>query len=161
MIFVSCFCWMISTSDKSSVLLFIIQNVWHNIRYNSLLFKFPFKMSFLLKLNSREWKKKEREKHIISYFYCWSLGEWAKSDFFIIFIGPINSMAWVRKRTIPTERPPLVGATCHVPRGQRDGSLRPYSRFSRQEPLLFYQVAPQFVLTRLSAPRFRPTIFFL
>jgi hypothetical protein len=38
-------------------------------------------------------------------------------------------------------------------RGQRDGSLRPYSRFSRQEPLLFYQVAPQFVLTRLSGPR--------
>jgi hypothetical protein len=33
-----------------------------------------------------------------------------------------------------TERPP---------RGQPDGSLRPYSRFSRQEPLLFYQVAPQ------------------
>jgi hypothetical protein len=33
------------------------------------------------------------------------------------------------------------------------------SRFSRQEPLLFYQVAPQFVLTRLSAPRFRPTTF--
>jgi hypothetical protein len=30
-----------------------------------------------------------------------------------------------------------------VPRGQRDGSLWPYSRFSRQEPLLFYQVAPQ------------------
>jgi hypothetical protein len=30
-----------------------------------------------------------------------------------------------------------------MPRGQRDGSLRPYSRFSRQEPLLFYQVAPQ------------------
>jgi hypothetical protein len=30
-----------------------------------------------------------------------------------------------------------------VPRGQRDGFLRPYSGFSRQEPLLFYQVAPQ------------------
>jgi hypothetical protein len=30
-----------------------------------------------------------------------------------------------------------------VPRGQRDGSLWLYSRFSRQEPLLFYQVAPQ------------------
>jgi hypothetical protein len=27
---------------------------------------------------------------------------------------------------------------------QRDGSLRPYSRFSRQEPLLLYQVATQF-----------------
>jgi hypothetical protein len=34
------------------------------------------------------------------------------------------------------------------------------SRFSRQEPLLFFQVAPQFVLTRLSAPRSRPTTFF-
>jgi hypothetical protein len=31
------------------------------------------------------------------------------------------------------------------------------SRFSRQELLLFYQVAPQFVLTRLSAPRFQKT----
>jgi hypothetical protein len=30
-----------------------------------------------------------------------------------------------------------------VPRGQRDGSLRLYSHFSRQEPLLFYQVTPQ------------------
>jgi hypothetical protein len=30
-----------------------------------------------------------------------------------------------------------------VPLGQRDGSLRPYSRFPEQEPLLFYQVAPQ------------------
>jgi hypothetical protein len=28
-------------------------------------------------------------------------------------------------------------------RGQRDLSLRSYSRFSRPEPLLFYQVAPQ------------------
>jgi hypothetical protein len=35
------------------------------------------------------------------------------------------------------------------------------SRFSRQEPLLFYQVAPQFVLTRLSGPRSKPTFFFL
>jgi hypothetical protein len=34
------------------------------------------------------------------------------------------------------------------------------SRFSRQKPLLFYQVAPQFVLTRLSAPRSRPATFF-
>jgi hypothetical protein len=48
---------------------------------------------------------------------------------------------------MPTERPPLVGemiaSFCgkRVPRGQGDVSLRPYSRFSRQEPLLFYQVA--------------------
>jgi hypothetical protein len=33
-----------------------------------------------------------------------------------------------------------------VPRGQCDGSLRPYSRFARQEPLLFSQVAPQLYL---------------
>jgi hypothetical protein len=33
------------------------------------------------------------------------------------------------------------------------------SRFSRQEALLFYQVAPPVVLTRLSAPRSRPTTF--
>jgi hypothetical protein len=58
-------------------------------------------------------------------------------------------MVLVRERTIPTERPPLVGEVTakfcglRVPRGQRDGFLRPYSRFSRQEPLLFYQVAPQ------------------
>jgi hypothetical protein len=58
-------------------------------------------------------------------------------------------MVWVRERTIPTERPPLVGEVIanfcgyRAPRGQRDGSLRPYSRFSRQEPLLFYPVAPQ------------------
>jgi hypothetical protein len=59
------------------------------------------------------------------------------------------SMVWVRERTIPTERPLLVGEVIanlcgeRVPRGQRDRSLRLYSRFSRQEPLLFYQVAPQ------------------
>jgi hypothetical protein len=35
----------------------------------------------------------------------------------------------------------------------RIGSLRPYSWFSRQEPLLFYQVAPP--------PHSRPIIFFL
>jgi hypothetical protein len=58
-------------------------------------------------------------------------------------------MVWVRKGTIPTERQPLVGEVIakflriEVPRCQRDGSLRPYSRFSIQEPLLFYQVAPQ------------------
>jgi hypothetical protein len=36
--------------------------------------------------------------------------------------------------------PTFADSGCHV---ARDGSLRPYSRLSRQEPLLFYQVAPQ------------------
>jgi hypothetical protein len=56
-------------------------------------------------------------------------------------------MVSVRERTIPTERPPIVGEVTanfcgyRVPHGQRDGCLRPYSRFSGQEPLLFFQVA--------------------
>jgi hypothetical protein len=52
--------------------------------------------------------------------------------------------------------------TCADRRCQVVSVTDPYgriSRFSRQEPLLFYQVAPQFVLTRLSAPRSSPTTF--
>jgi hypothetical protein len=47
------------------------------------------------------------------------------------------SVALVRKRTIPTERPPLVGEVnanfCgkRVPRGHHDRCLRPYYRISR------------------------------
>jgi hypothetical protein len=43
----------------------------------------------------------------------------------------LNSIAWVRERTIPTERLPIVGKVSanfwglRVPRGQRDGSLEP------------------------------------
>jgi hypothetical protein len=47
-----------------------------------------------------------------------------------------------------------------VPCGQRNGSIRPYSRFSRQEPLLFLPSSSSVVLTRLSGPRSRPTTFF-
>jgi hypothetical protein len=49
-----------------------------------------------------------------------------------------NSVAWVCERTTSTERLPLVGEVSanfcgkRVPRGQRDGSLGPYSRFSRK-----------------------------
>jgi hypothetical protein len=48
-----------------------------------------------------------------------------------------TSVALVRERTIPTERSPLVGevsanvCVCRLPRGERDESLRPYSRISR------------------------------
>jgi hypothetical protein len=45
-----------------------------------------------------------------------------------------------------------------VPRGQRDGSLWPYSRLSRLEPLLFLPSSSSIVLTRLSGSRSRPTI---
>jgi hypothetical protein len=48
-----------------------------------------------------------------------------------------------------------------VRRGQRDGSLLLYSRFSRQEPLLLLASGSSVVFTRLSGPRSRPTTFFL
>jgi hypothetical protein len=46
-----------------------------------------------------------------------------------------------------------------VPRGQCDVSLRPYSRLSRPEPLLFLSSSSSGILTRLSGPRSRPTSF--
>jgi hypothetical protein len=42
-------------------------------------------------------------------------------------------------------------------RGQYDGSLQPYSRLSRPEPLLFLPSSSSVVLTRLSGPHSRPT----
>jgi hypothetical protein len=48
-----------------------------------------------------------------------------------------------------------------MPRGQRDGFLRPYSRFSRQEPRLFYQVAPQLYSRGRVDPVPDPLLFFL
>jgi hypothetical protein len=72
-------------------------------------------------------------------------------------------MAGVGVRTIPTERQQLVGEVSanfcgyRVSRGQRGGSLRPYSRLSRPEPLFFLPSSSSVVLTGLSGPRFRPT----
>jgi hypothetical protein len=64
-----------------------------------------------------------------------------------------NSVALVRKRTIPTERPPHVGEVSanfcvyRVSRGQRNGSPRPCSQFSRPEPLLFLPSSSSIVFT--------------
>jgi hypothetical protein len=57
-----------------------------------------------------------------------------------------NSVALVRERTIPTERPPLVGevsADGRVSRGQSDGSLGRNIGFLDQSRYFFFQVAPQ------------------
>jgi hypothetical protein len=66
--------------------------------------------------------------------------------------------------TIPNQWPPLASevsanffADRGVSRGQRDGSLRSYSRLSRPEPLLFLPSSSSIILTRLSGPRSRPT----
>jgi hypothetical protein len=42
-----------------------------------------------------------------------------------------------------------------------DESLRPYSRLSRLEPLLFLPSSSSVIVTMLSGPRSRPTTFFL
>jgi hypothetical protein len=77
-----------------------------------------------------------------------------------------NQTLWplVRKRTIPTERPPLVDEILMptfvgrgVSRGQRGGSLTVVNLFSRPEPLLFFQVAPRLSSQVLSGHRSRPT----
>jgi hypothetical protein len=44
-----------------------------------------------------------------------------------------------------------------VLRGQRDGSLQPYSRISRPEPLLSLPSSSSIVFTKLSGPRSRST----
>jgi hypothetical protein len=72
-----------------------------------------------------------------------------------------TSVALVRERTIPTERPPLVSevsanSCCQrVSRGQCNGSLMLYSRLSRLKPLLFLTIISATVLTRLGALRSR------
>jgi hypothetical protein len=71
----------------------------------------------------------------------------------------LNSVTWLREWTINTKRLPLVGkvsANFCWPHGQRDRSLRPYSRIPRPEPLLFLSSSSSVVLTRLSGPRSRP-----
>jgi hypothetical protein len=74
-----------------------------------------------------------------------------------------NSLASVRERTVSAERQPLVCEVSvnfcgeGVSRGQRHGSLLPYSRFSRPELLLFLPSSSSVVLAKLSGPRSRPT----
>jgi hypothetical protein len=54
----------------------------------------------------------------------------------------LNSVAWVREWTVPTERPPLVGEIsanfCESATWSSWLIPRPYSRFSRPEPLHFF-----------------------
>jgi hypothetical protein len=62
----------------------------------------------------------------------------------------LNSVAWVGERTLPTERPLLVGEvtanSCgrEVSRSQRGGSLQLYCRFLDWSRYFFFQVDPQF-----------------
>jgi hypothetical protein len=67
--------------------------------------------------------------------------------------------AWVPEQSDRRLSAKLVPtfAVRRVPRGRPNGSLRPYTRFFRPEPLLFLSSSSSIVLTRLSGPRSRPT----
>jgi hypothetical protein len=54
--------------------------------------------------------------------------------------------------------PTFAARGCHVV--SVTGSLRPYSRFSRQDPLLFYQVSPQLYSRGRMDPVPDPLLFF-
>jgi hypothetical protein len=140
-----------------------------------------------------------QEDHSVNLYLRYDLSSDLSSALIMKPHQATDSVAWVRKLTIPTERPRLVGEvicsfgnllnrglqppegtrrhptepleprTSSDPRthedsspnwGQRDGYLRPYSRFSRPKPLLFYQVAPQLYPRGWNGPRSRPTTFF-
>jgi hypothetical protein len=73
----------------------------------------------------------------------------------------LNSVALVRERTMPTERPPLVGEVvptfadrgcCMVSATDSHGRK---SRYSRLDPLLFLPSSSSVILTRLSRPHSR------
>jgi hypothetical protein len=80
-------------------------------------------------------------------------------------LNKTNSVALVRKRTVPTERPPPVGEVSanylriegvawsaqRIPTAVNLGFLDP-------EPVLFHSSSSSVILTRLSRPRSRPTI---
>jgi hypothetical protein len=73
-------------------------------------------------------------------------------------------MVWVRERTIPSERPPLVGeviANLLRIEGAMWSEWRiPTAVFSRQGLLLFYQVAPQLYSRGWVDPVPDPLLFF-
>jgi hypothetical protein len=77
-------------------------------------------------------------------------------------------MASVRKRTIPTERPPLVSevsANFFADRGCHVVSVKdPYGRilgFLDRSHYYFFQIAPQLYSRSCIGPCSRPTTFFL
>jgi hypothetical protein len=74
--------------------------------------------------------------------------------------GPSPQANYTDRATAACRRSECQLLRIRVPRGQRDGSLRPYSQFSRQEPLPFYQVAPQLYSRSWVGPVPDPLLFF-
>jgi hypothetical protein len=125
----------------------------------------------------RNWipKPYDREKCVIELYRIRNLNLWVPKNVFfsneinmyreILASEWQNMSTWdsmiseilVRKWTIPTERSPHVGEVSSNFSAQSNESPRPYSRFSRPEPLLFLPSSSSLVLTRLSGPCSRPT----
>jgi hypothetical protein len=83
--------------------------------------------------------------------------------FFVVFLSP-SYLTGIKtypnnklQRTIATERPPLSGEVSANLVSVTD-PLRPYSRISRLELLLFLPSSSSVVLTRLSGSRSRPIL---
>jgi hypothetical protein len=95
--------------------------------------------------------------YIPEVFFRAMLQTWCKAKERIHKIKT-NFVALVRERTIPTERPLLVGEVSanfcwqRVPRGQSNGSQQSYSRLSRLELLPFLSSSSSILLTRLNGP---------
>jgi hypothetical protein len=102
-------------------------------------------------LRSWEWNMSSPfSKHEFSHMiFIWGRGGRAKK----------NSVARVCGQTIPPLVSVVSAILCgyRVSRGQRDWFLRPYSRLSGSEPLLFLSSSVSILLTRLSGTRSRPT----
>jgi hypothetical protein len=64
----------------------------------------------------------------------------------------VRPQSWTGYKKNKTAKLVPTFADRGVLRSQRDGSLQPYSRLSRPEPLLFLSSSSSFVLTRLSGP---------
>jgi hypothetical protein len=67
-----------------------------------------------------------------------------------------NEVYRPRDRSLSTKLMPAF-VDRGMSRGQRDGFLRPYSRLSRPEQLLFLSSSSSIELKRLSGPRSGPT----
>jgi hypothetical protein len=104
-------------------------------------------------LSLRTYKMEAHPFHISVNLYQTTRSHLLAVYFLLVARMPYSSNKKLRglspQANYTTERPPLVREVSanifgkRVSRGQRNGSPRPYSRFSRQEPLLSIQVSPQ------------------
>jgi hypothetical protein len=94
----------------------------------------------------------QKQKHLHNFSYTLKKTPWPPQ--------PASELYRPSDRRVSAKLMPTFCGQ-RVPRGQRDESLRPYSRLSRPKPLLLLPSSSSVVLTRLSGSPSRPTLFFL